>query len=171
MGAGIYFSSVTGNTEEIADLIGEVVGADPADIDDMTATAIADQNPIFVGAPTWNTGAEDNRTGSEMDEFMYKELLDLDLTGKTVSVFGCGDAVGYSDNFCDAIEEMHDRFAAAGATMVGYTDPGLIDPEFAASKSVRDGKFLGLPVDKINGDEDENEDKVKAWAEEVMSSV
>jgi hypothetical protein len=34
-------------------------------------------------------------------------------------VFGCGDQHGYGDYFCDAMEELHSSFAAAGADMVG----------------------------------------------------
>lgn len=37
--------------------------------------------------------------------------------------------------------------------MVGYVDPQYIS--FDESKSMRDGKLLGLTVDYVNGDEDE----------------
>jgi hypothetical protein len=46
-------------------------------------------------------------------------LSGLSLQGRKVAVFGCGDQHGYGDYFCDAMEELHSSFAAAGADMVG----------------------------------------------------
>ena len=44
----------------------------------------------------------------------------LDLKDKPVAVFGLGDAVGYGEYFCDAMEEIYSTFKAAGAKMVGH---------------------------------------------------
>lgn len=46
-------------------------------------------------------------------------LPGLNLQGRKVAVFGCGDQHGYGDYFCDAMEELYSSFAAAGADMVG----------------------------------------------------
>lgn len=43
----------------------------------------------------------------------------MDLSGKPVAVFGLGDQQSYGDYFCDAIEEVHSAFKAAGASMCG----------------------------------------------------
>lgn len=43
----------------------------------------------------------------------------VNLKGRKVAVFGCGDQHGYGDYFCDAMEELYSSFAAAGADMVG----------------------------------------------------
>lgn len=37
-----------------------------------------------------------------------------------MAVFGLGDAVGYSEYFCDAMEEIYSTFKAAGAKLVGH---------------------------------------------------
>jgi flavodoxin len=44
---------------------------------------------------------------------------ELNLKGRKVAVFGCGDQEGYGDYFCDAMEELYSAFTAAGADMVG----------------------------------------------------
>ena len=36
-----------------------------------------------------------------MDVWMYQTLPNLDLNGKKVALFGCGDQVGYGGNFCE----------------------------------------------------------------------
>ena len=42
------------------------------------------------------------------------------MSNKPVAVFGLGDAVGYSEYFCDAMEEIYSTFKAAGAKMIGH---------------------------------------------------
>merc|ERR1712086_1025878 len=51
----------------------------------------------------------------------------------------------------EAIEEIHDVFSSAGAKMIGYVPTE--EYQFEASKAVRDGKFLGLPLDANNEDD------------------
>merc|ERR1712039_911090 len=92
------------------------------------------------------------------------DVSDLDLSGKKVAVFGCGDSSSYGDYFCDAIEEVYSAMKDAGATMVGFVDPSGYD--FAESKSVIDGKFCGLPLDEDN-ESDMTEDRVAAWCEQI----
>merc|ERR1711912_88088 len=86
------------------------------------------------------------------------------LCGKPVAVFGTGDSVSYGDNFCDAIEELHSTFSAAGAKMLGsVSSEGY---QHSESKSEQDGKFLGLPNDQDNED-DMTEGRVKAWVAQL----
>ena len=168
MKVGIYFASTTGNTQQVAEMIQESYGDDaeePKDIDDAKPDELKSCDTIIVGAPTWNTGADTERSGTGWDEFIYGPLADLDLSGKPVAVFGLGDAVGYSDYFCDALEEIHDAFEKSGAKMIGYT--GTDHVEFEESKSVRDGKFLGMAVDMVNGDTDEIEELISNWCNQI----
>ena len=88
---------------------------------------------LLVGAPTWNTDAPSDRSGTSWDEIAGGDLGDL--KGKNVAVFGLGDSQSYGDYFCDAIGELHDKFEGAGAKMCGYTDQN--DYDFEASKSVK----------------------------------
>merc|ERR1712014_421671 len=88
----------------------------------------------------------------------------MDLGGKPVAVFGVGDSEAYGDNFCDGVEEMHETFSAAGAKMLGYVDAGSYQHQ--ESKSVRDDKFLGLPLDEDN-ENDMTEDRVASWISQI----
>merc|ERR1712083_1082889 len=138
----------------------EATGVEAADVGEYSAEDLAEYDGLIVGCPTWNTGADEYRSGTSWDD-----LLD-DLKGEPVAVFGCGDSQGYGDNFCDGIEELHETFAAAGAKMVGYVDAGGYQHE--ESKSVKGDKFLGLPCDQDNED-DQTEDRVGAWIEQIKS--
>lgn len=162
MGVGLFYATSTGNTEEAAELIGSATGLEASDYE---GEDFSDLDGVIVGAPTWHTGADEQRSGTTWDEYL-ETIAGYDLKGKKVAVFGCGDSQGYGENFCDAIEELHNTFQAAGATMVGYTDASGYD--FDESKSVKDGKFLGLPLDQDNED-DQSEGRVAAWVEQLKA--
>mmetsp|Transcript_18306 Transcript_18306/g.28263 ORF Transcript_18306/g.28263 Transcript_18306/m.28263 type:complete len:94 (-) Transcript_18306:22-303(-) len=50
---GLYYSTMTGNTETIASYIAEAAGLDYEDIGDTTDDAVQGLDSIIVGAPTW----------------------------------------------------------------------------------------------------------------------
>jgi len=162
---GLVYSTQTGNTETVAGYIAAEAGLEAADIGDYAAADLADFDGLIVGCPTWNTGADEYRSGTAWDDLL-DEIKGVDLKGKTVAVFGCGDSGSYGDNFCDGIEELHDTFAAAGAKLVGYVDSSAY--EFSESKSDKDGKFVGCPFDEDN-QSDLSEERAKAWVAQIKS--
>ena len=135
------------------------------DIGDADMDGLLRFDGLIVGAPTWNTGSDEMRSMTDWDDKL-DSIRELSLKGKPVAVFGLGDSCGYGDYFCDAIEELHDAFESAGGKMIGYVSPEGYD--FTDSKSVRDGRFLGLPLDATNED-DLTEDRVKAWTKQLAS--
>merc|ERR1712083_308863 len=143
----------------------EATGVEAADVGEYSAEDLASYDGLIVGCPTWNTGADEYRSGTAWDDII-DDIKGLSLGGKPVAVFGCGDSQGYGDNFCDGIEELHETFKAAGAKNLGDVDAS--DYEFDESKSVRDGKFLGLALDQDN-EADMSEERVAAWVEQLKS--
>merc|ERR1712032_1636358 len=160
---GLFFATQTGNTETVAGKIAEATGLEGADIGEYSAEDLAEYDGLIVGCPTWNTGADEYRSGTAWDDIL-DDIKGTDLAGKPVAVFGCGDSQGYGDNFCDGIEELHETFAAAGAKMMGYVDASAY--QHAASKSVRGDKFLGLPLDEDN-ENDLTEERVESWIAQI----
>jgi len=160
---GLLYASQTGNTETVAGYIADAAGLEAEDVGDYGAEDLAEFDGIIVGCPTWNTGADEYRSGTAWDD-LIDEIKDVDLSGKTVAVFGCGDSGSYGDNFCDGIEELHSTFEAAGAKLVGYVDSsGYTHSE---SKSDTGGKFLGCPFDEDN-ESDQSEERAAAWVEQL----
>jgi len=166
----IIYGTSTGSTEEVADLIAAEFGSDaegPVDIDGMNgslAKKFEDFNALIVGTPTWNTGADTERSGTSWDELYYDEIQDLNISGKKVAVFGLGDQISYSENYADAAGELHDVFKDLGCDMMGYTS--LDGYEHESSKSVRGSKFCGLLCDMVN-QEDLSEGRVKNWVAQL----
>ena len=161
---GVYYSTSTGNTETVCGYICEELGADMVDIADAEDGEITSHDTIIVGAQTWNTGADEQRSGTGWDDWLYDTLPNLELDGKKVAVFGVGDQASYADNYCDAAGELYDLFKEKGCTMIGMTSTDGYDHE--ESKAIVDDKFVGLMCDEDNQD-DLSEDRAKAWIEQL----
>jgi len=162
---GLIYGTQSGNSEAIAGLIEDETGLEAVNIDDIDVEALAEYDGLIVGTPTWNTGADVDRTGVAWDA-NRDAIKELSLAGKPVAVFGLGDSGSYPDNFCEGLEEVHSTFKAAGAKMLGAVDPDGYS--FESSKSVVDGKFVGLPLDQDN-EADMSEDRVKEWVAQLKA--
>jgi len=110
---GIFFGTSTGSTQEVADLISEEFGSDvasePIEVDGIQGGVekeFAKYDALCVGTPTWNTGADTERSGTGWDEIYYGEMEGLDIAGKKVAVFGLGDSVSYGENYADGAGEV-----------------------------------------------------------------
>jgi len=172
MTIGIYFGTQTGKTESVCVQIKKELGdavADPKDVSDLEGdpSQFLEMDGIICAIPTWNTGEDENRSGTAWDE-MLEKIGQLDLKDKPVAICGLGDAAGYADNFVDAIEELHRYFQKAGAKMVGYVSTDGYT--FTGSKSIIDGKFCGLPIDE-DGESDQTEERVKQWCIQLKSEM
>eukprot|EP00892_Ulva_mutabilis_P011664 jgi/Ulvmu1/8870/UM049_0052.1 len=163
---GIFYSTSTGHTADIAELIKEKLGDSVEGPFEADEGKFAEYDNLIVGAPTWNTGADSDRSGTAWDAVDSGELGDL--KGKTVACFGLGDSTAYSDYFCDAMGELHDKFQAAGAKMVGYVENA--EYEYEDSKAVVDDMFVGLALDEDNED-DKSAPRIDAWITQLKSEM
>merc|ERR1719207_337465 len=164
MKAALLYSTTTGNTETAAGYIADATGLEAVDIGDVEMDTIKECDSLIVGAPTWHTGADSERSGTAWDEFLYGDLTSLDLKGKKVAIFGMGDQAGYADNYCDAMDELEECFKKQGAEIVGqWPTEGY---EHEDSKSVRGDKFVGCAFDEDN-QPDMSEERAKKWVEQI----
>ena len=165
-GSVVYYSTSTGNTETVGQYIADAASVSLEEIGDASEAEVAGYDSLIVGAPTWHTGADEQRSGTSWDDFLYDTLPNIDLEGKNVAVFGMGDQQGYGDNYCDAAGELYDLFSAKGCKMFGLTSTDGYD--HTESKAERDGKFVGLMLDEDN-QYDLSEDRCKAWVEQLKT--
>lgn len=169
---GIFFGTSTGSTQEAANFIYEALGSDiaaePEDIETLedVAAAFSAHDALIVGTPTWNTGADVERSGTGWDEIYYSKMPTMKqaLAGKKVAVFGLGDQESYAENFADATGELFDVFEGLGCKMLGaWSMEGY---EHEDSKSIRGDKFCGLLLDVVN-QEELTEGRAKKWVEQL----
>mmetsp|Transcript_469 Transcript_469/g.966 ORF Transcript_469/g.966 Transcript_469/m.966 type:complete len:298 (-) Transcript_469:395-1288(-) len=169
---GIFYGTSTGSTEEVADKIKEAFGDDadgPFDVDTLDGSVkdnFEKYDAIICGTPTWNTGADTERSGTGWDEIYYTSMSELSIDGKHVAVFGLGDQCSYAENFADATGELHDVFQNLGAKLFGYTSTAGYEHE--DSKSIRGDKFCGLLCDAVNQDE-LTDQRVENWVEQLKA--
>lgn len=158
---GIFYSTMSGNTAKIANLIASstLSNAEVRCIDDCTN--VDEWDAYIFGSPTLNTGAEFDRSGTKFDVWLYDKLPLLDFNDKKVAIFGLGNARGYSYYFCDAAGEIYDRLSDAGANVMGSkVDPN--DYNFDESRALRNGLFIGMMFDEEN-EPDKHQERVTLW--------
>jgi len=161
---GLFFGSDTGVVEEIAERIRKEFGKDNIEIFDVANADGSDMenfSNIIFGASTQGVGDMQ----SDFEEFL-EEIKLTDLSGKTVAIFGLGDADGYADTFVDAIGIIYEALEVKDCKIVGSvpTDGYGYDE----STAEKDGKFVGLPIDEDNQDE-LTEERVKKWVAQLKS--
>ena len=119
--------------------------------------SLSNYKNLIIGCPTWHIGElQDDWDG------IYEQYKKLDFSGITAAFFGCGDAVGYPDNFLDAIGLLAKPFMENGGTLIGrWPTEGY---EFDNSEAHDGDDFLGLGLDNDN-EEELTEEHLIIWAE------
>lgn len=115
MKAVVVFATITGNNEDVADIVTDALEEQGVEVEEneITMADVADfeDADICVVCPyTYDEGA----LPEEGLDF-YDDLEDTDLSGKVYGVAGSGDTA-YADDFCVAVDEFGKQLAAAGAT-------------------------------------------------------
>jgi flavodoxin I len=156
---GIFYGSTEGNTERVVTKIHELLGGEAvAALHNVNSATADDMQPyecLILACPTWEIGQLQEDWESFIDE-----LQDVDFAGKKVAYVGLGDADGYPDTFIDAPGIIHERIKDKGVTVVGWWPTEGYN--FEASKSVYDGKFLGLVIDEDN-QKDLTAGRIEKW--------
>lgn len=114
----MLYTSVTGNTEEIAVAIADMlqkhkheVIIKTFDVDAIDVEELSGFDAVLVGTYSWDDGA----MPYEVEDF-YDELEDADITAKLVGVFGSGDT--FYETFGGAIDLLGNRFDELGADVM-----------------------------------------------------
>lgn len=162
MSIGIFFGSSMGNAEEVAGKIANSLGLDceVINIAGADATKVNSYDKLICGSSTWGSG-------DLQDDWENFDFDALEVSGKTVALFGVGDGEGYSDTFCSALGKLYDNFKAKGANIVGATSTDGYT--FDDSEALRDGKFVGLAIDNDNQG-DLTDERVNAWCNAIKAN-
>lgn len=155
---GIFYGSSNGTTADIAERIAAKLGIDKAsvfDIGSTTVDAVAPYDILLLGSSTWGVGDLQD----DWESFLPK-LKQADLNGKSVAIFGTGDAASFGDSFCDAIGTIYTALKNTGCNFCGSvpTDGYTYD----GSTAEIDGRFVGLPLDEMNED-NQTDTRIDQW--------
>lgn len=163
---GVFYGSTTGTTESVARTIAEKLGipsSDVYDVSKLTADVAGSYEALILGTSTWGDG--------ELQDDWYdgiKILKGMDLSGKTVALFGCGDSESYSDTFCDGMGILFEDLKNSGCRFIGAVPDA--DYTYSSSIAVTDRNFVGLAIDDIN-ESDKTDERVTAWTEKLKTEL
>lgn len=169
---GLFYGSTTCYTEiaaeKIRDFIDEFMGdgiIDLHNIKDVPLHLSEDYDYLIFGISTWDFGELQEDWESHWDD-----ISTLDLSGKTIALFGMGDQNGYAEWFQDALGMLHDAIAAPGITRIGlWPNDGY---QFIASKAVTDDNrhFVGLALDE-DSQYDLTDERIASWCTQVLQEI
>ena len=140
--ATIIFGSTTGNTEIVADKIAENLAGYETQVVYVTD---AKDDALVQGADLVIYGCSTMGLGELQEDFLpYYEnhMTAALLKGKDVAVFGLGDKENYEDYFCWSADILSKKVKECGANLVCQ------------------------PL-KVDGEPDDNEEAVVAWAKNL----
>ena len=117
MKAQIVFASMTGNDEDMAEILEENLqdaGFDVENIDVSFADASSYLDADLCVMVTYTYG--EGVMTDELKDF-YDQLVTLDLSGKKFAVMGSGDKT-YKDHYCENVDDFEKALIKCGAVEV-----------------------------------------------------
>lgn len=138
MQAKVYFATITGNNEDVADVIvetfqNESVEVTKEDIQLVDPQDISSTNTDIVVVVPYTFDK-----GSLPDEALdfYEDLVDTDLSGIVYGVSGSGDDF-YGDDFAVAIDKFEQQFEKTGAIKGAEGVKVNLSPDATATKALQ----------------------------------
>ena len=114
---------------------------------------------LILGVSTWEYG----QLQRDWKRFL-PQLEEIDLTGKTVALFGLGSAGGFSGEFATGLGTLHEIVKERGAKIVGsWPARRLLLPAFRALEG---DSFVGLVIDQ-ESESHKTESRVKQWVAQI----
>jgi flavodoxin I len=162
---GIFYGTSGGSTMEIAKRIASKLNVDKEDVHDVASAKAEDlsrYDVLLFGSPTEGLGD----LQGDWEDFVTR-VESVDLSGKKVGLFGCGDSATYSDTFCDAIGKIY-QAVKDKAAVIGFTDTAGYT--FDDSEAVVDNQFVGLAIDEDN-ESNLSEARINNWIDKIKSAI
>jgi len=167
---GLLYGTDTGNTEEAGNQISDAfveygVAVEMMNIMDASKVVIEGFDVIIMGIPTWDFGGIQSEW-----ENSEAAILDCNLEGKTVALYGLGDQDGYPEYFLDAMGWLNERVRYVGATVVGAwsTEGYTFEKSWAANEDKT--LFCGLGLDE-DMQMEQTDQRIKDWVEQIVGEI
>ncbi|MFO8000058.1 MAG: flavodoxin [Marinilabilia sp.] len=160
----IVYGSSVGNTRFVAEKIharfpeADLIPAETADL-----KALGEYDVLIMGTSTWGVG----QLQDDFETFV-ENFVTLDLSGKTIALFGLGDQQTYPDTFCNGMGKLYEALEDQKPNFIGQWPDD--DYDYSQSIAVKDGMFVGLALDEDN-EPDLTDSRIEAWSEVVKKAI
>ncbi|TRX64276.1 flavodoxin [Carboxylicivirga sp. M1479] len=166
---GIFYGPQLGSVEKVAHVIESKFGADKVEliaVKNISETELNRFDKVIFGMSTigktnWDSDYKDT------DWDVFATLIEkANWDDKKVAMYCLGDHVQYPQHFVDALGWVYERLKNTSAEVVGFcSTEGYVYEE---SEGLKDGHFLGLPVDEDN-EADKTAVRVENWINRLVN--
>ncbi|MCG8579503.1 MAG: flavodoxin [Bacteroidales bacterium] len=166
---GIFYGPELGSVEKVARVIESKFGAGKVElvaVKNANEAALQQFDKLIFGMSTiGKTNWDSEHKDTDWDVFVT-HFDKINWGGKKVAMYGLGDHVQYPQHFVDALGWMYERLEKTEAEVVGFcSTEGYTYEE---SEGLKDGQFLGLPVDEDN-ESDKTDVRVENWINRLIN--
>jgi len=151
----VFYSPVGGNVNNVANMLGEMIGNDKVDIIPVKEVESKDLDKytqmILVGSTVGTDHWNNEIIVDEWPEF-FRKTEKMGFGHKKVAIVGLGNCVLYPEHFADGMAVLCEEVKKQHGEVLGKVEAEGYD--FMDSESLdEDGFFCGLPIDEDNEDE------------------
>ncbi|RDL43886.1 flavodoxin [Marinomonas piezotolerans] len=167
---GLFYGTDTSNTE----MVGQKIQQQFAELDrvverhnisDVDLSLMLKYDFLILGIPTWDFG------GIQSDwEDAGDALTELNLSGKTIALYGLGDQFGYGDYFVDAMGWLYEQLRPTGAKLIGLWPTKGYDFEASLAANKDKSEFVGLAIDE-DQQFDLTDQRVEQWVLQLYAEL
>lgn len=160
----IFFASKNGITENVAYDIQYAFdnGVDIYNVADGISQ-MKDYDNLIIGTPTYGVGDLPEEWKAVIDE-----LINLDLSDKTVALFSTGDQILFHESFVNGMGTLYELLKEKNVKFVGQTK--TIGYHYEETTATDNGMFVGLVIDDVNQAET-SIDRIQDWVDEIKKEL
>lgn len=167
---GLFYAPSGGSVHKVAKRIKQKIKNHKVDmlyIRNIQSQQFLNYRNIILVSSTLGKDAWNNDETDEWAAFV-PELRKLNLNGRHVALVGLGNHILYPSNFADGLSDWADLIESLGGMLIGKTEAD--DYIFNMSKAVKDGLFMGLPLDEDN-ESGKTDSRVDKWLSLILPEM
>lgn len=168
---GIFYGPQGGSTEVVAKKVAaafEGFHVDLMFVNHATTENLDAYDLLVLGTATVGNDSWDGKHPRNGWDLFFPKLINTDLKGRKIALFGLGNQLLYPRNFVDAIGFIGKTLEEKGAVLLGKTKADGYS--FEESSALVGDVFLGLPIDQDTEDH-LTDARVENWVNALKNEI
>lgn len=167
---GIFYAPSGGSVQKVARQIKQKLAEVQPDmqvISDIVPLQLLDYHNLILVCSTLGRNTWEMEQKDPWSSFL-PNMLRIRMDGRKVALVGLGDHVSYPNNFVDGMGILGQTVEEIGGKLIGATPTR--DYIFNDSRALRDGKFIGLPLDE-DYEAEKTEERLNGWISNILQEI